>query len=226
MSIGIVGVVFVIVAFAELPDKTMIATVVMGSRSRPILVWIGCSAAFAVHVGLAVVAGRLLMLLSHRDLLVITTVIFLAGATYLLVVPEGSEVQRGEQEAAKARPTPLSATNRADPSNPLRPRPAGEGLSPTSSESRIFGVIATAFGVILIGEFGDLTQLLTVNLVARYHQPLSVFVGALGALVAVSAIGSFGGRALLRVIPLTAIRRAGAIILIGFSAYNIYSIIR
>ena len=43
----------------------------------------------------------------------------------------------------------------------------------------------TSFGVIIVAELGDLTQILTANLAAHYHQPWSVFVGAAAALVAV-----------------------------------------
>ena len=49
MSISVIAAVFGVVALAELPDKTMIATLVMGSRYRPPLVWAGASAAFLVH---------------------------------------------------------------------------------------------------------------------------------------------------------------------------------
>ena len=38
-------------------------------------------------------------------------------------------------------------------------------------------VVGTAFVVIFIAEWGDLTQVLTANLAARYHAPLSVAVG-------------------------------------------------
>ncbi len=196
MNPGILLGTFALVAVAELPDKTMIATLVMGSRSRPVLVWIGASAAFAVHVTVAVLAGRLLTLLPHTALEIVTTVLFLAGAVYLLAVPERAEEDKGESEAAGARG-------------------GRTGLK----------VVATAFGVILVGELGDLTQLLTVNLAARSHQPVSVFVGALAALMAVSALGAFGGRALLRVVPVALVRRIGGVVLIGFAAYSIYSLV-
>ena len=35
-----------------------------------------------------------------------------------------------------------------------------------------------AFTVIVVAELGDLTQILTANLAAHYHDPWSVFVGA------------------------------------------------
>ena len=49
-----------------------------------------------------------------------------------------------------------------------------------------------AFGVIIVAELGDLTQILTANLAAHYHQPWSVFVGASVALVASWPSGSSG----------------------------------
>lgn len=187
---------FFLVGVAELPDKTMIATLVMGSRARPLPVWIGASAAFAVHVTLAVVAGKLLTLLPHTALQIVTTVLFLAGALYLLLVPERAEVVKGEREAGGER-------------NGSAPR-----------------VALTAFGVIMVGEIGDLTQLLTVNLVAHYKDPVPVFFGALLALVGVSALGAFGGRALLRLVPVGTVRKIGGVVLIGFAAYSLYALLR
>jgi putative Ca2+/H+ antiporter (TMEM165/GDT1 family) len=202
VNLAIVATTLALVAVAELPDKTMIATLVMGGRARPLYVWFGASAAFSVHVSLAVVAGRLLELLPHRALQIVVTVLFVGGAAYLLLVPERSELAKGAAEADAG---------------------AGAGAVAPAPALR---VVATAFGVILIGEFGDLTQLLTVNLVARYHQPLSVFTGALTALVSVSALGAFGGRALLRFVPLATFRRLAGVVLLGMAAYSIYALVR
>lgn len=194
MNLGVVVVCFGLVAVAELPDKTMIATLVMGSRGRPLPVWAGASAAFLVHVAVAVVAGRLLELLPHTVLEAVVAALFLAGATYLLVIPERREVDKGRTE----------------------------GESPATTAW--WAIAGTAFGVILVGEIGDLTQLLTVNLVAKYHQPLSVGVGAWLALVTVSAVGSFSGQALLKVVPVTLIRRIGGVALLGFAAFTLYGL--
>ncbi len=194
MQLGIVLGVFALIFVAELPDKTMIATLIMGSRYRPVLVWIGATAAFGIHVTIAVLAGRLLALLPHAWVEGVTAVLFAAGAVYLLVVTEDEEEAEGEEEADAA--------------------PAG--LKP----------IATAFVVIFVGEFGDLTQILTANLAAKYHAPWSVFVGAFAALAAVAALGAFGGRALLRVLPLKVIRKAGGVLLAGFAVYTIVQLVR
>ena len=194
MQLGIVLGVFALIFVAELPDKTMIATLILGSRYRPVLVWIGATAAFGVHVTIAVLAGRLLALLPHAWVEGVTAVLFVAGAVYLLVVTEDEEEAEGEEEADAA--------------------PAG--LKP----------IATAFVVIFVGEFGDLTQILTANLAAKYHDPWSVFVGAFAALAAVAALGAFGGRVLLQVLPLKVIRKAGGVLLAGFAVFTIVQLVR
>jgi len=179
--------VFAVIAVAELPDKTMIATLLMGSRGDPFFVWIGCAAAFVVHVALAVLAGQLLLRLPHTALEIVVTAIFALGAAWLLIVPEREEEERGEREARRERLNPQLA------------------------------IALSAFGVILLGEFGDLTQLLTVNFVAKSHSPWSVAVGATAALLMVSAIGAFSGRALLRIMPTSIIRRGGGVVLAGFA---------
>jgi len=186
--------VFALIFVAELPDKTMIAVLIMGSRYRPVLVWVGAVLAFAVHVTVAVALGRLLQLLPHRWVEAITTLLFAGGAAYLLFVPEKVEEDKGADEADEAR----------------------RGLK----------TVAAAFVVILVGEFGDLTQILTANLAAKYHSPVSVFVGAYAALVSVAALGAFGGSALLRVLPVAVIRRAGGVLLAGFAVYTLVDLIR
>ncbi|HEY7915664.1 MAG TPA: TMEM165/GDT1 family protein [Acidimicrobiales bacterium] len=194
MHLDIVLTVFVIIFVAELPDKTMIATLIMGSRYRPVLVWLGATLAFGVHAALAVAVGRLLQLLPHRWVEAVTAVLFAAGALYLLLVPEGEVEEEGEEEADAAR----------------------KGLK----------TAALAFVVIFVGEFGDLTQILTANLAAKYHQPLAVFVGAFAGLASVAALGAFGGKALLRVLPLAVIRKVGGVMLAGFAVYSLVTLVR
>jgi hypothetical protein len=65
----------------------------------------------------------------------------------------------------------------------------------------------------ICGRFGDLTQITTANLAARYHDPLTVGVGAVLGLWAVGALAITGGQQLLRLIPLTWIVRIAAAIM-------------
>jgi putative Ca2+/H+ antiporter (TMEM165/GDT1 family) len=52
---------------------------------------------------------------------------------------------------------------------------------------------ATSFGVVFVAEWGDLTQIGTAGLAARYRAPVSVFLGATLALWCVVAIAVFVG---------------------------------
>ena len=70
---------------AELPDKSALASLMLGSRYRPAYVFAGVAAAFAVHVVLALVAGGLLGLLPHRVLSAIVAALFGAGAVILVI---------------------------------------------------------------------------------------------------------------------------------------------
>ena len=59
----------------------------------------------------------------------------------------------------------------------------------------------TAFSVVFVAEWGDLTQLATAALQARYQQPVIVFVAATLALWAVSAIAVLLGNRLGAWVP-------------------------
>jgi len=63
-------------------------------------------------------------------------------------------------------------------------------------EARMKGFWSSAwavFVVIFVAEWGDLTQLATAALAARYAAPVAVFVGATAALCSVAAIATFVG---------------------------------
>jgi putative Ca2+/H+ antiporter (TMEM165/GDT1 family) len=68
--------------------------------------------------------------------------------------------------------------------------------------------------VVLVAEFGDLTQILTATLAARYHDSLSVGIGALLALWTVAAIAVVFGQTLLKVIPLRRVQQVAAVVLV------------
>jgi len=167
MSLAVGAVAFTFVLPAELPDKTAFASLVLGTRHRPLPVFAGVAAAFAVHTCLAVVAGGLLSLLPHRALEVVVAALFLFSA-WLLWRRRG-----GDEEKAPDRAVP----------------------------QRFLPVAAASFAIVIVAEFGDLTQIVIANLAARYHDPLSVGVGSLLALWVVAALAITGGRGLLRIIP-------------------------
>ncbi len=80
-------------------------------------------------------------------------------------------------------------------------------------------VITTAFIVIFLAEWGDLTQILTANLAAHYHSPLSVGLGALAALWVVAALAVIGGQGILRFVSIRTVRFVTAVLLVCLAGY-------
>ena len=99
---------------------------------------------------------------------------------------------------------------------------AGEG-----KEGRSFlRVAAISFGVLFAAEWGDLSQLATAGLAARYDEPLSVFVGAWAALLVVSALAVFLGKNLADRLPIALIRRVAAVLFVVFAVVAVVETIR
>ncbi|HEX6448446.1 MAG TPA: TMEM165/GDT1 family protein [Trebonia sp.] len=189
MNLAVAATVFAVIFLSELPDKTALASLILGSRYRPSWVFVGVAAAFAVHVGLAIAAGSLLTLLPHRPLEIIVAALFALGAVLLL---------RGRHDGGN-----------------------DEHVELHGREPGFWRVSWTSFAVILVAEFGDLTQIATATLAARYHDPLSVGVGAGLALWAVAALAIAGGRGLLKIIPLTWITRVAAAIMLVLAGISL-----
>src|SRR6201986_3652261 len=83
-----------------------------------------------------------------------------------------------------------------------------------------WAVTATSFGVILLAELGDLSDIVIANLAARYHDPLLVGIGSVLALWSVVGLAIVGGRGLQRILPLRWIPRLaalGMVIMAGFT---------
>jgi putative Ca2+/H+ antiporter (TMEM165/GDT1 family) len=184
--------VFAVTFIAELPDKSLFASLVLGTRYRPAHVWLGVAAAFAVHVALAVVAGGLLTLAPQSVIDFVTAGLFLAGAIWMLRSAKADENEPGPDAARLGAPAP--------------------------SFLRVF---ATSFTVVFIGEWGDVTQITTANFVARYNAPLIVGVGAVAALWTVSALAVFGGAKLLQRVPVRWVRLVGAVALTSLGIYSL-----
>lgn len=89
LSLSVIAAVFGIVFVLELPDKTMVATLVLSSRYRPMPVVLGVAAAFAIQMSLAVAVGGALTLLPKALTLGIVAAMFAVGA--VLMVKESLE---------------------------------------------------------------------------------------------------------------------------------------
>jgi Ca2+/H+ antiporter, TMEM165/GDT1 family len=187
ISLSVTLLVFGVVFLAELPDKTALAGLVLGTRYRASYVFAGVAAAFLVHVTLAVAAGSVLTLLPHRIVSAITGLLFLGGAAMLLF-------KRDEDEEEIRKP----------------------------KDQSFWKVAGTGFMLILVAEFGDLTQIMTANLAARYDAPFSVGIGAVLALWSVAALGIVGGQALMKRVPLSLITKIAATVMVVLGGWSLF----
>ncbi|TNY37901.1 TMEM165/GDT1 family protein [Thermomonospora catenispora] len=177
---------FAVIFLAELPDKSMFASLAMGTRMRPLWVWLGTTSAFAIHVGIAVAAGSALSLLPRPLVGTVAAALFAFGGYALL---RGGE--EDDDDVAVRAPV-LGA----------------------------WATYATAFTVVFVGEWGDLTQIATANLAAT-REPLPVAAGALLALMTVSALALRAGRFLADRVPLRVVRRIGGLVMLVLAVWTL-----
>jgi Ca2+/H+ antiporter, TMEM165/GDT1 family len=80
---AVLGITFALTFLAELPDKSMFASLVLSTRYPAAWVWTGAAGAFMVQMAIAVTAGQLLALLPHLVLDGVVAGLFLTGSAYL-----------------------------------------------------------------------------------------------------------------------------------------------
>ena len=191
MSVTAAAATFLAVLPAEIPDKTILACLILSSRYRPSVVFGGAATAFLVQVVIAVAAGGALSLLPHHIVEACAAAAFLAGAVLLWRQKE----EKGDEEQDVGR----------------------DGLG-----SGVWPVFGTAFAVVFLAEFGDLTQFLTVSLAARFDDPVSVGIGATLALWVAAAVAVTLGWRVLKLVPMHWLTRGAAVVMVilaGTSAY-------
>jgi putative Ca2+/H+ antiporter (TMEM165/GDT1 family) len=198
MDLAVVGLTFAAIFLVELPDKTFIATLVLATKYRPLLVWIGVGLAFTVQTIVAVALGKAASFLPTDLVHAVSALVFLVGAVILFREARKADEEEADQESEFAE-------RAGDPKQGLK-------------------AVAASFLILFAAEWGDLSQLLTLSLVAKYDDPVSVFIGALGALLAVSALAVVLGRVLLNYIKLRTLHYLGGgvcLLLFGVTLYEL-----
>jgi Ca2+/H+ antiporter, TMEM165/GDT1 family len=128
---------FATVFLAELPDKTMVATIVLSARfDRPLAVWAGAASALTLQMVIAVAAGQLLRLLPDRPVRFAVAAMFAIGAVVLW----------------RSRSTADGAADSA------------EAVAEDATRLSFRRIAVTVFGIVFVAEWGDLTQLATASL--------------------------------------------------------------
>jgi putative Ca2+/H+ antiporter (TMEM165/GDT1 family) len=199
VSPSVIALTFAAIFVVELPDKTFIAALVLSTRYRGLLVWIGVGLAFLVQTLIAVTVGKAVTFLPTDVVHAVAAVIFLVGAIVLArEAPraDAEELETEEEFAAKATATKTGGA-----------------------------AVLASFLVLFAAEWGDLSQLLTISLVGKYDEPVAVFIGAWGALLAVSGLAVVAGRLLLRRVRLSVIHYVGAAVCLMLAAITAYELL-
>ena len=216
MSLAVLGTVYPVIFISELPDKTMFASLVLATRGRALAVWAGAATAFAVHVCIAVTVGAALFTwLPQRAVQAIAAALFIGGAAWAF---------RG----SVARPSTGGSATGPDAGRTADQAGGGEAAAAAGTTSdppatvvtpdRVSRVFLTTFAVVFLAEWGDLTQILTASLAARFHAPVSVGLAAALALWSVTGLAVLASRPLRR-LPTALVRRLTGIVLLVLAAF-------
>lgn len=183
--------VFGVIFIAELPDKTAVAALVLATRHRALPVFAGTASALIAQSLIAVAAGGVLALLPPRPVHIGAGILFLASAVSMW---RSKEEEPPAADAAEA-----------------------DAIS-GSTEPSFTAAFMKAFAVVFIAELGDLTQLGTAALAARFRSPVTVFAASASALCAVAALAVFLGNRLSRMINPRHVQRIAAAVfaVLGF----------
>jgi putative Ca2+/H+ antiporter (TMEM165/GDT1 family) len=179
---------FGVILLVELPDKTLVASLVLSTRYRPRPVLLGVAAAFAVQCAIAAAAGGVLTLLPRRWVEAVVALLFAVGAVLLI---RESLTDEDEVELAAAREA----------------APFGRIVATS------FGVLFAAEW----GDASQIATAGLVARHRGLPHAVATAVGAWLALVAIAALAVVIGRAVVRRVPLHLVHRAAGIVFAVFA---------
>ena len=199
MDLAALALTFGAIFVVELPDKTFLATLVLATKYRPILVWIGVGAAFAVQTTVAVLLGHAAGFLPESIVHFVAMAMFAVGAVVLLREGlshhrrrwRGRGGVRCRRQPGHGLPRRARVVPRAVRRGVGRPVPAADDLAGRP-----------------------------------LRRALEVFIGALGALLVVSGLAVVVGRTLLRYVALHWLHYVGAAICAGLAVLTLVELVR
>jgi len=189
---------FGVVLLVELPDKTLVATLVLSTRYRPRPVLVGVAAAFAVQCAIAAAAGGLITLLPRRAVEAVVAALFAVGAA--LLIRESLDTADDDVELAEQREA------------------ASFGRIVLTS----FGVLFAAEW----GDASQIATAGLVARKDGLQHAVATGVGAFAALVAVAALATVIGKVLVRRLRLHLVHRVAGVLFAGFALIALVAAIR
>jgi putative Ca2+/H+ antiporter (TMEM165/GDT1 family) len=195
--------VFSFIFVAELPDKTAFAILLLATRSKPLAVFLGVALAFVVQSAVAITLGSVVGLLPEKWVHLCAGLMFFAFAWHSWFHRDEEEDEEAEM-AADADEHTLAARQ-------------------LSRQKIFWRTFAKAFTVIFIAEWGDITQLATATFAAKYHHDLlTVFLAAVLALWAVTALAVVLGHRLKHLVHMDLLKKLGTLVFIMAGGYFLY----
>lgn len=184
---------------ATFGDKGQLVVILLASRYDWRKVFLGSMGAFALWSAVEVIAGQwIVTVLPDGAIGTATGAMFLLFGIWMLY--------------------DASTRFRSDESEDDVQRLPGRVARLTAGR----GGVVTSFVFILFAEFGDKTQLLTINLAATFpSSPVAVFVGVVAALALRTAVDAVLGEAIRRVVPTAVIQTVGAVVFVLFGVITL-----
>jgi putative Ca2+/H+ antiporter (TMEM165/GDT1 family) len=100
-----------------------------------------------------------------------------------------------------------------------------EAPGKVKDEATFWRATAAVFGVVFVAEWGDLTQLGTAALAARYAAPITVFCAATLALWCVTALAVFFGNRAGKLLDPGVTKRAAAVVMAALGVLLIVGVL-
>jgi putative Ca2+/H+ antiporter (TMEM165/GDT1 family) len=184
---------FTLVCVAEIPDKTAIATVLLATKENPPAVFLGAAIAFAIQSAVAVTFGSYLNFVPDFYLKLASGLLFFGFAISMWKRKEEPEVDNTKDK-----------------------------LSPRTHQNKFYKSALKSFTVIFIAEWGDLTQLATATLTAKYKLPWTLFLSSTLALWTVTATAVLIGSKTKNMIHPEKLQKSAAVLFAIFGFYFFY----
>jgi putative Ca2+/H+ antiporter (TMEM165/GDT1 family) len=182
MDLKLFATTFGLIFVAELPDKTALATVMLATQGRGWAIFSGVALAFVVQTLVAVLFGSAIGLLPEGWVKLGAGVLFLVFAVlaWRRQHEDGCGHEHEHEHEHEREHEHEAQTARATQDEPTRSTFAKTALQ--------------SFIVIFLAEWGDLTQLATASLAARYPAPKTLFAASVLALWSVTGLAIFVGQ--------------------------------
>ncbi len=195
-TVGLIA--FGVILLVELPDKTLVASLVLSTRYRPRPVLLGVAAAFAVQCVIATVAGGVITLLPRRGVEGVVAVMFAAGA--FLLIKESYAAGDDDVELAESR----------------------ENAPFWKIVATAFGVLFAAEW----GDASQIATAGLVARQDGLARAIAVGVGAWLALITVAALAAVAGKLVVRKVALHLVHRIAGVLFAAFALLAAVAAIR